>query len=369
MGKIKVLQIFEDLEIGGLERIIVTLVEELDQERYDPEVWCIAKGGDIAEELIRKGKVVRILGIKSYYNPINILRFAYELKKASPRIIHSHGYFSNTISRIAAILAGVPIKFVHLHNVYSSAYSRRNLAIERFLSLFTDKIICCSDAVRRFAIDYEKINPHKLLTIYNAINLERFTYPANFQEMRERLGLLAGEKLIGTIGSLRAVKGHRYFLEAARLLTGKFPHLKFAIVGGGSLETELKMLARNLGLEEKVIFTGSQRDVSGLLKAMDIFVLASLREGMPLSVIEAQACGLPIVATKIGGVPEVVKDGVSGILVAPKSPEAISKAVISLLKDSQKAKEMGRAGQRICRERFSSKIMIAKIERLYNDFI
>ncbi|MFH1904709.1 MAG: glycosyltransferase [bacterium] len=368
MRKIKVIHLVEDLKIGGLERVVATIAEGLDKEKYDVEVWCVARDGEIADELKGKGIKVKILGILTYHNPFNILRLVSAMRKANPDIIHTHGYFANTAGRLAGLLARIPIILAHLHSTYYY-YKKRHFLIEKFLSLFTSKIICCSEAVKQFAVNYEKVNSNKLIIIYNGIDLQNFCQFGNLRETRKRLGLSDKEKVIGSVGRLKEVKGYKFLLEAATRVVKEIFGVKFLIIGDGSLREELEKLTKNLGLKQKVIFTGKQKDISELLGIMDIFVFPSLLEGLGIAAIEAMAFGLPIVATNVGGIPEIVNDRKSGFLVPPKDSHALAIKIIELLKDGGKAQKMGRIGKEIFEKKFTSKIMIREIERLYEEAI
>ncbi len=164
-------------------------------------------------------------------------------------------------------------------------------------------------------------------------------------------------------------KGIKYLIESASLLLQSRNDVSFLIVGEGALKEELRKLCVVLKIEKNVIFAGERSNIPEILSLTDIFVLPSLREGLPLTILEAMACGKPVIATNVGGVPEVVKDGVSGILVSPKDPEALHSAMNELLEDREKLKKMGYNGKRVCNESFDSKTMIGKIEDLYDSLM
>ena len=147
--KKKVLQIVEDLNIGGLEKVVASIVDGLDKNKYDTQVWCLTKGGDIADHLISRHINVKILDLNNYHNPIQIIKLAIYLRRAKIEIIHSHGYFANTFSRLAAVLAMVPVKISHVHTT-DYTLNWRNIVIDKLLSFSTDKIICVSGAVKQF---------------------------------------------------------------------------------------------------------------------------------------------------------------------------------------------------------------------------
>jgi glycosyltransferase involved in cell wall biosynthesis len=365
MDKIKVLQLVEDLKIGGAEKVIADIALGIDKGNFESHIWCLSKGGSIADELKEKGASVKILGISSYFNPLNILKLATLLKKAKPDIVHTHGYFASVIGRIAANYARVPVLFNHVHSTYWD-YKKRNLFIEKLLSKHTQTIICCSEAVRNFVTKNEKIDPSKTIVIYNGVDVERFSNSKYISAKRMELGINPNDPVIGTVSSLTPHKGHKYLLLAAREILETFSSTKFLFVGDGGLKEELEDQAKNLNIFSNVIFTGTRKNIPELLNLIDIFVLpSSSREGLGISIIEAMAVEKPVVATNIGGVPEVVEDGKTGILVPPKNPEALAGAVIELLNNPGKTKEMGRLGRLRIKEKFTTGNMISEIEILY----
>ena len=368
--RIKVLHLVEKLEVGGLERIVACIAGNIDRNRYDIEVWCSSQAGPVADGLSRDGIKVRVLGINSCYSPRSVLKLAGLFKEHGPDILHTHTYFDNTLGRMAALGAGVPVAIVHVHSIYSGQYSPMNILVERLLSFFTDKVICCSEAVKEFVLKGEKIAPSKVTVILNGVDPAPFIRPLDRRSCRASLGLGDGETVIITVAALTSRKGQRFFLQAMADIVKKHEDVRYLVVGGGPLGDALKAQAESLGIGCNVVFTGERGDVPDLLRISDIFVLpSSIVEGLPVSVIEAMAAGLPVVATKVGGVHEVVEDGMTGILVPPEDPGAIAKAVLSLLADRDKAGRMGDEGREVFLEKFSSRAMVAGVEALYQDLV
>ncbi len=363
----RVLQLVEDLKIGGLERVIANIAEGLNKEKYKVSIWCLAYGGEIANELIDKEVDVKVLGIYSYYNLVNILRLAILFKIHQPYILHTHGYFASTMGRIAGKIAGVPIIITHVHSTYWG-YNKRNLFIERILALFTYKIICVSNAVKNFVLNYEKISRDKVIVIYNGIGFSQFSIGQG--NPAPTIPISADKKIVGTVASLTPHKGHKYLIESAKEVLDNFPNVYFLVVGDGPLRKSLEEQVTLLNISSNITFTGIRNDIFNLLSTFDIFVLPSLeREGLPISTIEAMASGLPIVATNIGGIPEVVQDGMNGFLVPPRDSHALATRIIELLKDKEKVEKMGAVGRGIFKQKFTSQTMVQEIERLYEEAI
>ena len=365
MNKLSVIHLVEDLKTGGAERVIADIVEGLDRKRFEARVWCVARGGETADELRENGIEVRILGIPSYHNPLNIIRLSGLLKKEKPDIVHTHGYFASVIGRLAAKKAGLPIIITHVHSTYWE-YKKRHLLIERCLSRYTRKIVCCSEAVKNFVTGHEKIKKDKTVVIYNGVDEERFAPVQDPSPARARLGIDRESPVVGTVSSLTPHKGQGFLIQAAAKIRDTYPATRFLIVGDGPLRRDLEEQALESDLQSSLIFTGTRRDIPDLLSLMDIFVLpSSSREGLGIAIIEAMAMGKPTVATNIGGIPEVIQDGETGLLVPPGDSAALAKAVIELVDNPDRAKAMGKKGRNRFTQKFTRKTMLSKIENLY----
>ncbi|HCG76369.1 MAG: hypothetical protein CO162_02405 [bacterium (Candidatus Ratteibacteria) CG_4_9_14_3_um_filter_41_21] len=358
MKKIKVIHLIEDLKIGGAERVVANIAEGLDKERYQISIWCLAGGGEIADELKAKGIDLKILGIGNYHNPLNILKLILLLKKERFNIVHMHGYFATTIGRIAARISGIPILVTHLHTTHYNL-KLRNIIVDKILNLFTQKIICVSEAVKKSFIDTEDGAKGKFIVIYNGIDKKKYT----LHQLDDR------REIITTVSSLYPHKGHTHLLKAMKEVLTSFPRVRFWIVGEGPLKEKLKKEAINLEISSQVSFLGKRKDIPEILSQSVLFVLPSLREGLPLTILEAIAVGLPVIATEVGGIPEAVIDKETGFLVPPENAEALAEAIINLLKNPKMMEEMGQKGRKIFEEKFTTQIMIGKLENLYQKLI
>ena len=366
----KILHIVEDLKVGGLEKILASIVLSLDQAKYDVQVWCLARGGQVAEELIEQEISVRILGLNGYHNPLRIVALARMMKKEKFHIIHTHGYFAGTFGRLAAILARIPVIIAHVHSTYHD-YGKRNLLIERFLSCFTDSIICISQAVERFVTVNEKIRKEKTCLIYNAVTPPDKLLDNHLRKkMRASLGLAAEAIVIAVVASLTANKGHGILLTAFKEIFLSHPSIRLLIVGDGPMREQIETSARQLMIDQAVVFTGLRQDVFSLLQTSDIFVLPSqYREGLGVALIEAMAVSLPVIGTDLGGIPEVIVDGENGFLVSPGSSEQLAEALKKLVNDQVLRTGMGRRGRQLYEEKFMLPRMIRQIETLYDHFL
>jgi glycosyltransferase involved in cell wall biosynthesis len=220
--------------------------------------------------------------------------------------------------------------------------------------------------VEDFVRNYERIKPSKTVFIYNGVDEDNFSTFKNGSSAKAQLGVDSGVSLVGTVSSLAPHKGHKYLIQAAPMILDILPSTKFLIVGDGILREKLEEQVKNLNLISNVIFTGTRKNIPDLLPAMDIFVLPSCsREGLGISIIEAMAAEKPVVATDIGGIPEVVKNGETGLLVLPRNSEALAQAIIELLQNPKKANTMGKKGRIRFQEKFTNKRMLSEVENLY----
>jgi glycosyltransferase involved in cell wall biosynthesis len=366
----RILHIVEDLRIGGLEKVLASIVTALDPSKYDVQVWCLARGGAVAQALIEKGVSVRILGMTSYYNPLAVLRLSRRMKREQFHLIHTHGYFAGTFGRLAALCARIPVVVAHVHSTYYD-YAKRNLWIERGLSRFTDKIICISRAVETFVTENEGIGQDKTCLIYNAVAAPAPDMIGQSREtIRTSLGIGPEALVITVVASLTENKGHGVLLAAFRQVWRTHPHLRLVIVGDGPLRVPLEAESRRGLPVEAVIFTGQKDDVFPFLQMADMCVLPSQRrEGLGVALIEAMAVGLPVIGTDLGGIPEVIRNGENGLLVPPGSEEGLAAALRTLTDNRELRIGMGWRGRQIYEEQFMLSAMIGQIETLYDQLL
>lgn len=362
--RIKIIHVVEDLHIGGLERVLAAIVSGIDKNAYDVEVWCLEEGGQIADELHASNIAVRVLRIANYHNPINIIRLALLIRNAHAALVHTHGYFASTFGRLAAIIAGTSHMVSHVHTT-DFGLGPKHQWVERILSKFTDRIVCISEAVKKFVVNSEHIDPKRTCIIYNGVGEQNMG-----EAGRETLGFRPEDIIVATVASLTAHKGHRVLLDAMSQIAHLHKDLNLLLVGDGPLRPELEEYAAALGLSANVHFLGRRNDVMRLLREVDIFVLASTqREGFGLSIVEAMASSLPVIGTRIGGIPEVIEHNVNGFLVEPNDSNALANAVESLICDKELRTKMGRKGRVRYEEHFRLDTMISRVEHLYREVL
>ena len=290
-------------------------------------------------------------------------------------IVHTHTAKAGVLGRIAAHLAGVPciIHQPHGHNFYGyfgACGSKMAIILEKFLATLTDRIIVLTEIEKKDFLRLKVCCFKKISVVGNGIELNKYCWEnIDKSAIKKSLDISPEDEVIGFIGRLEPIKGIEYFIDAARIVAEEIPKVKFLIIGEGTLRSKLELRVSKLGLAKKFIFTGWKKDISRVLAILDLCVLPSLNESWGLILLQAQSAGVPIVATTVGGIPEVVLNGKTGILVPPKDPQKFAEAVIYLLKDNPKRLAMAKAAREWVKARFSIQRMLEKIHGIYNEFM
>lgn len=356
----KVIHVVEDLHTGGLEKVVRDIVGNLDRTRFEPEVWCLARGGEVAQEIGAIRVPVHVFDMAARPSPGFLLRLASRLRRVNARTVHCHGYTACTAGRVAAILARTPQIFAHIHTLGLWLRPRQR-RIERVLSVFSAKVICVSEAVREFVVQEERIPLSKTELIYNGIPDPPLPDRAI---ARRRLGIREDAQVLGCVASLEPHKGHAVLLEAVRIARTSLEDLVLLLVGDGSLRGDLEACAQRAGIP--AIFTGRLADVGWALAAQDAMALLSReREGLSRAILEAMAASKPVIGSRVGGIPELIGDGVNGLLCRPGDAPGAADCIVKILGNAPSARSMGEAGRKLFLEKFTLEKMIAQIERLY----
>ena len=354
MKRIKIIYIITRLNIGGAETMLFDLASRLNPERFEVKVATVVGDGPLVQNFREAGIEVSLFEKRGKIGLGLIWKLWRYLRREKPEIVHTHLFGGDTWGRIAAIFARVPVIVSTEHNTnLDEGWAKRK--IKKFLSFFTKKIVAVSEAVREYSVSRDRIKAKKITVILNGIDILKFSAAE-----KERF---SNPPVIAVIGRLDEQKGHKYLFEALNLI--KMIQWVLWVVGDGSLKNNLELLAKDLNLRERIIFLGARRNVAEILGQIDIFVLPSLWEGLGLAVLEAAAAGKPIVASRVGGIPEIISDGETGILVEPKNVKSLADGLEHVLLGTAEAKEMGERVREVVREKFSVGQMVEKYEQLY----
>ena len=332
------------LGVGGAERFLMELVRKVPRDRYELQVVCIARRGEFGELLAREGCDVVELGKRTGLDPLILPRLVRQLRRFRPHVVNTHLWTADLWGRLAAYLTGTPVVVVTEQNV-DLWKSGLNHAIDARLLSRTDAVICVSHEVARFYRS-RGVPPEKLHVIPNAIDVTPFDGPL-VEGLRPEVGAAAEDFLFLSAARLHPQKAQSVLLEATRRLADECDGFQVLLAGEGPLRETLEAEVRRLRLGHHVKLLGLRQDLPSLLRQANAFVLSSLYEGLPLAILEAMAARLPVVATRVGGCPEVVIEGRTGFLVPPGNAGALAQAMANLMNARRRAREMGVEGRRL----------------------
>jgi glycosyltransferase involved in cell wall biosynthesis len=386
---VRILRVITRLNIGGPSIQAVELSSRLDTRGYRTRL-VFGRLGD------GEGDMRYLLPPATDARPIDALRrpiapladaqaFARLLaimRAYRPQIVHTHMAKAGTIGRLAAAAynrtagRGARARVVHtyhghvLEGYFSPAKTRVFLSVERMLARLTDGLVAISPEIRTELLDEQRIGrPEQYRVIPLGFELGEFSAIDDRARLaaREQLGIPPASHVVSTVGRLTAIKDHRLFLDAARLVAGGDPASLFLIVGDGELRHSLEQAARASGIADRTRFLGWRRDLATIYGATDVFLLTSRNEGTPVALIEALAAGVPGVSTDVGGVRDVIEEGVSGLLAPPGDAQTLASHVVSLLQDPARRRGMGERRRAAVVNRYHIDRLVSDVEALYRE--
>ena len=335
----------------------------LDRAKYEVRALSLSSGSAV-QRLRRLGLEVEVLDEPD--DEAAVRELAAWLRREEIDLVHAHMYRAEVVGTRAALAAGTPVVMATVHS--SRVRSAEDVATLAALSPAMDRLIVPSESILT-KVAAEGRGGAAFSVIPNGIDLSRFAGPAPPCTLRDDYGIPCEDALIGVVARLEAEKGHTHLIAAMPAVLARAPKTWLAIVGDGSLCDALRAQARALpaAVRDRIVFTGRRDDISAITGELDIAVLPSLREAQGISILEAMARRKPVVATAVGGIPEVVADGVSGFLVPPSDPAALADALIRLARSPSLRQRLGDAGYEIVAERFSIDAQVRRIEELYDE--
>ena len=378
--RIRVLQLITRLIVGGAQEHAIVAAEKLDPTRFDSHLWTgseAGREGSLLEEARRRGVRVRVLPhLVRRVDPAADARITLELARLFRRerfdILSTHSSKAGIVGRVAARLAGVPVVVHNVHgwgfHEHMPASTRRTYEIlERCLARHTDRLASVSERTTLLGLEAGIGRPEQYVLIRSGIPLDRF-HPdeACRERIRREFAWPLDSPVIGSVGRLSPQKNPLDFVRAAVGIAARQPAARFLYVGDGALRAEMERELDAAGLRDRTVLAGLRDDVPDLLKAMDVFVLTSLWEGMPRVVLQALATGVPVVAYDIAGIAEVVREAHNGYTVVPGSVATIADHVVRLLEDDAARREMGRRAREDFDESFTEEGMLRRLDALYS---
>jgi glycosyltransferase involved in cell wall biosynthesis len=349
--------------IGGAERLAVEIALRLDRRRFRSTVWTSRPSRGPLLTQLRAGDIpVRSLPRTSRLELWKWVPFLRYLQSQRVEVIHAHGFGSNVWATVLGRLAGVPVVVAHEHTWSYEGQPARRLLDRHLISRWADVLLAVSREDRRRMRDVEGIPLCRTRYLPNGI--PPLPHSAR-NDVRSEFGIGPDAPVVGTVSVLRHQKGLDVLLRAAAILVRDFPALRVLIAGGGPDKESLRALAQRLDLSDVVDFLGLRTDVPDVLAALDVAVSSSRFEGSPLAIMEYMAGGKPIVATRVGGVPDLIEDGKSGVLVEPDDPAALAAGIAKLLGDADYARELAARAHERQQARFDIDVMVRRVEDLY----
>lgn len=369
--RVRLLKFVTIFAIGGTERQVAAVAEGLDRSTFELRLACLRRTGlllERVEQLEHKVVDYRISNLYGHRAFAERIRFARYLRRHAVEIVHTYNFYPNVFAIPAARLAGTPVVIASIRDTgaYLTPMKQR---VQKFACRFADCVVANAEAVRQWLID-QGYDESRITVIRNGVDMRRFAVPGDGPRIRAELGVPPRAPLVAVVSRLSRTKGLEDFLEAAADVARAVPEARFLVVGEGTFkesgyQRDLAARANRLGLGDRVVFTGLRLDVPELLSEVAVSVLPSLSEGLSNTLLESLAAGVPTVATRVGGNSEAVEDGVTGLLVPPRQPGALARAVRRLLQDQELAGRFGVAARQRAVKHFSFERMIRETEDLY----
>ncbi|MFA6078300.1 MAG: glycosyltransferase family 4 protein [Candidatus Omnitrophota bacterium] len=358
----KVIQLTTHLNIGGIANYILTLSGALKER--GAEVVVVSSGGGLEPSFEEKGIPHKYLDIKtkSELSPkvfSAIFKLIKIIKDEKPDIVHAHTRVSQVVAFFACPLAGVPY--------VTTCHGYFKTRMRKIFDTWGRRVIAISEPVKNHLAHDLGVREERIALVYSGVDIKKFSPDSNAENvaaLKRGLGLTAGP-VIGTIGRLSSVKGQKFLVEAMKDIVKVRKDAQCVIVGDGPEENALKGLARTLGIDGSFHFYNSDPDTLKYLSVMDLFIFPSVKEGLGIALLEALASGRPCIASDVGGISDVIKNGESGVLVPVGDPASIARAVLALLEDMSSAKRLGDKGKSVVRERFSLSDMSDNVRKVY----
>lgn len=363
---IRLMQITHDLAIGGLQQVVVNLCLTIDRDRFHITVLCLRALGPLAQEIEQLGiKVILLPQNEQGTDYFSFLKVAKILKAEKIQVIHTHNTQPLIDGTLGALFSGKKKRIIHTDHARQFPDKKRYMFAEWCMSHFVYKMVGVSEQTTANLRKYERISARKLMTIENGIDGSRFDITIDIDAKRKELGLPMDGPVIGVISRLEKVKGITYLLQAMPEILKKYPQLTLLVVGDGSERVALEEECLHLGIQRHVVFVGSRSDIPEIFQVLDIYALPSLSEGLPLGLLEAMAAGCPVVVSKVGGIPNVVEDNKTALLVEPEEISTLIHRTLELLSNRELKKILSDSALKKFNKHYSAQLMADKYLELY----
>ena len=360
----RILQLLSVSEVGGTETMVLTYLTHRHRKDFNYFLAVLSSEGKMTARLKKLGLPVASFPINSISAPLHILFLVKFIRKNEVYLIHTYGLRADLIGRLLARLAGVKVILSGVRTVGDWRKWYHHL-LDRTTSNLVDLYVCNTRAAKIFLQEKYRLSASKFTVVYNGVDTDYFAKFSPACGVRRNFGIDKDSILVVMNANIRYVKGHDIVVKSLQRIISRVPQLKVLFVGQDRLNGEIQALAREDEVEHHVIFTGFRKDVHEILNEADIFLMASRGEGMPVSILEAMSMGLPIVASRVGGIPEMVEDGFNGRLFAPGNVEELAEAIIAFSQNKTLRQVYGKRSRKIVEQKFPVHQMVRKLESVY----
>ena len=364
------LYLITDLSLGGAQKVLIHIIEHLDQNWFRPMVACLF-GGDspIGDDLRNMGIPVFDLKMNKKWRLDGLWRLYKLLRTKDITILHSSLFHANMAARLVGTIAHTPIVITWRQNINIGSNFRD--FTNKLTSNLDDHVVAVSENTRQVELQATGVPQDKVSVVHNCIDVARHELTKSLDRNKIRADLVIPEDafLLGVVGRLHHQKGLIYLLDALPIIKNSIEQVELLIIGEGDLKNDLEAHADSIGVSSFTKFTGPRTDIPEILRALDVFVLPSLWEGLPLALLEAMASSLPVIATNVGGTPEVVIDQETGLLIQPSNSQTIADAVLLLFNDPNLRIRLGNAGSAFVYAQFSAQTLVKELETVYKHLL
>ncbi len=367
--KINILLFIETGGPGGAERVLFNIAREIDRDIFNPLV-CLPRKGWLYYKLAEEK--IKTFIIKSNLKKFDFLwslRLARLILEKKVDILHSHLLDANFYGSIASLFTKTPHVATEHGNIHYLNLNKKVVFKYLFINKFSEKIVAVSNFT---AQKLKKIikNGKKISVIYNGIDLTPFNRKESREKILQKIGINKKDAVIAIcVANYYAIKGHRFLIDAFYSIKNKIPNLYILCFGKGDLMEKLIKKVKDLKIEDRFLIMGFRDNIYKILMASDIFVLPSLSEAFPISILEAMGAGLPVIATEVGGIPEIIENGKSGFIIRPKDVDELADKIFILAKDKNLRENMGQYSKNLVQKKFDIKLMISSYQNIYKSLV
>ena len=362
-----IMYIIDSLKVGGAEMLLLAMVRQFAADHDVTVVYFTP--GPLEEDMRSLGVPIHRISTMGIKDPRVIPRLVAMMREQKPDVVHTHLSKSDVAGLMAAAMAGVPVRISSIHNVDPWRQKKWLSEIMKQWTKTSHHMIAVSEGVRDYVLEYSDYPAEKITTVANGIDLDRFD-PATVPPIdKTQFGIPEDALTVCMVARLEESKGHHILIDAASKVIADLPDAYVMIVGDGHLREGLEAQRDRMGLDDNVIFTGIQRDIPGVMRAVDVITFSSLWEGLPVALLEAMAMANPVVSTAVGGIPNVITDGEDGLLVPKDNAAALAKGLLKVLKDSALRDTLGTNARRTIEAQYSAAAMHQQILDLYENIL